>query len=71
MEDNLLSVTIGSGLLLAECLPLNETEVTRDPAVLFKAEFNNLAGSGKIKLASTADKTGKIICSYDIKAYLR
>ena len=28
------------------------------PETLFKAEFNNLAGSGKISLASTADKTG-------------
>ena len=57
-EDNLLSVNIGQGLILAECLPLNVTEGARKPAVLFKAEFTNLAGSGKIKLASTADKTG-------------
>ena len=57
-EDNLLSVNIGRGLILAECLPLNLTRIDQKPAVLFKAEFSNLSGSGKIKLASTADKTG-------------
>ena len=29
-----------------------------DPAILFKAEFTNLAGSGMVKLASTLDQTG-------------
>ena len=57
-EDNLLSVNIGRGLILAECLPINQTKIDQKPAVLFKAEFSNLSGSGKIKLASTADKTG-------------
>ena len=57
-EDNLLSVNIGRGLILAECLPINLTRIDQKPAVLFKAEFSNLSGSGKIKLASTADKTG-------------
>ena len=57
-EDNLLSVNIGRGLILAECLPINLTKIDQKPAVLFKAEFSNLSGSGKIKLASTADKTG-------------
>ena len=53
-EDNLLSVNINRGLILAECFPKNGS----DPAILFKAEFTNLAGSGMIKLASTLDQTG-------------
>ena len=53
-EDNLLSVNINRGLILAECFPLNGS----DPAILFKAEFSNLAGSGMVKLASTLDQTG-------------
>merc|ERR1711953_157791 len=53
-EDNLLSVNINRGLILAECFPKNGS----DPAILFKAEFNNLAGSGMVKLASTLDQTG-------------
>ena len=55
-EDNLLNVNIGRGLIFAKCLPNNDPK--SDPATLFKAEFNNLAGSGKIRLASTIDKTG-------------
>ena len=53
-EDNLLSVNINRGLILAECFPKNGS----DPAILFKAEFTNLAGSGMVKLASTLDQTG-------------
>ena len=41
---------------MAKCLP-NNSHLAK-PETLFKAEFNNLAGSGKINLASTADKTG-------------
>ncbi len=55
-EDNLLSVNINSGKIVANCLPVDSPQ--REPAVLFKAEFNNLAGSGRIRLASTVDKTG-------------
>lgn len=55
-EDNLLNVNIGKGLILAECLPVDTSQ--REPAVLFKAQFSQLAGSGRIRLASTADKTG-------------
>ena len=65
-EDNLLSVNIGRGLILAECLPINQTKIDQKPAVLFKAEFSNLSGSGKIKLASTADKTG----NYSLNLYI-
>lgn len=57
-EDNLLSVEIAHGLILAECLPTNVSVGKQKPAVLFKAEFGNLLGSGKIILASTSDKTG-------------
>ncbi len=61
-EDNLLSVQIGRGLILAICAPLNasQAQAQENPAVLFKAEFVNLLGSGKIQLASTADKTGNL-----------
>jgi hypothetical protein len=55
-EHNLLSIHIKHGLLLATCLPTGNN--TAEPATLFKAEFFDLAGSGKIKLASTRDKTG-------------
>ena len=58
-KDNLLSVVIGSGLILAECLHVNST-ADQVPAILFKAEFSNLAGSGKIRIAATDNKTGKM-----------
>ena len=49
-EDNLLNVNIGRGLISAKCLPNNNPKA--DPATLFKAEFTNLAGSGKIRLGT-------------------
>ena len=68
-RDNLLHVGIGHGLMLATCLPVNET--TEDEAdfastrtnksegeILFKAEFTDLSGSGRVNLASTKDQTG-------------
>ena len=55
-KDNLLSIGIGHGLLLATCTPMAFPNAI--PATLFKAEFSDLSGSGKIKLASTRDKTG-------------
>ena len=41
---------------MAKCIP-NYNHLVK-PAILFKAEFNNLSGSGKISLSSTSDKTG-------------
>ena len=43
--------------MLATCKPTNES---RDPATLFKAEFSQLAGSGRIKLAS-GKRTGIVV----------
>ena len=62
-RDNLLHVGIGHGLMLATCLPVNETTgSTRtnksEGEILFKAEFTDLSGSGRINLASTKDQTG-------------
>ena len=57
-EDNLLNLHIGRGLLLATCLPTDAPNTNQSAAILFKAEFTNLAGSGRIRLASTDDKTG-------------
>ncbi len=64
-EDEVLSIGIGHGLLLATCKPTylsnNSTAERREPsepATLFRAEFYDLAGRGKIRLASTSDKTG-------------
>ncbi len=73
-QDNLLSIGIGAGLVLATCRPVNETamkDVTaaytrrrkangteEESETLFKAEFSDLAGSGRVKLASTKDQTG-------------
>ena len=56
-EDELLTVSIRHGLILATCQPRDNMskEATK---TLFKAEFSNLAGSGRIGLASTDDKTG-------------
>ena len=53
-EDNLLNVNIGRGLISAKCLPNNNPKA--DPATLFKAEFTNLAGSGKIRLGTVSYK---------------
>ena len=41
------------------CTPTNKTGTEVKREVLFKAEFSNLFGSGKIKVASTVDKTGE------------
>ena len=72
-KDNLLHVGIGHGLMLASCLPVNETAVEGDDEesadfvlaannsegeILFKAEFTDLSGSGRVNLASTKDQTG-------------
>ena len=55
-SDEVLTVSIPHGLILATCKPKDENETSTK--VLFKAEFSNLAGSGRIGLASTDDKTG-------------
>ena len=55
-QDDLLTVSIPYGLILATCKPREEAE--QPTKILFKAEFSNLAGSGRIGLASTDDKTG-------------
>ena len=52
-------------MILAVCTPTNETGIEVKREVLFKAEFSNLSGSGKIKLASTADKTGEYVLQID------
>ena len=73
-KDNLLHVGIGHGLMLATCLPVNETALDEDEEeeatdfvlaannsegeILFKAEFTDLSGSGRVNLASTKDQTG-------------
>ena len=55
-QDNLLNFNIHRGLIMAKCIP-NYNHLVK-PAILFKAKFNNLSGSGKISLSSTSDKTG-------------
>ena len=55
-QDELLTVSIPYGLILATCKPTEETE--KPIKTLFKAEFSNLAGSGRIGIASTDDQTG-------------
>ena len=71
-KDNLLHVGIGHGLMLATCLPVNETAWedeeeladfvlaanNSEGEILFKAEFTDLSGSGRVNLASTKDQTG-------------
>lgn len=67
-RDNLLHVGIGHGLMLATCLPVNETAYDEEAVfasanksegeILFKAEFTDLSGSGRVNLASTKDQTG-------------
>ena len=54
-QDNLLKFNIHRGLILAKCLP--DYNNSSKPAILFKAEFNNLSGSGKILLDSTSNST--------------
>ena len=56
-QNGVLDIKIPSGLLLATCRPTNET---REPATLFKAEFNQLAGSGRIKLAQ-GERAGIVV----------
>ncbi len=57
-RDELLSVGIRHGLLLATCRPIpveasgsviGEGSVGSEPATLFRAEFYQLAGSGRIR----------------------
>ena len=55
-EDELLTVSIPYGLILATCKPTEEFD--KPVKTLFKAQFSNLAGSGRIGIASTDDKTG-------------
>ena len=55
-QDELLTVSIPYGLILATCKPIDETK--KPVKTLFKAQFTNLAGSGRIGVASTDDKTG-------------
>ena len=65
-EDELLTVSIRYGLLLATCRPKDDDKsgrrmgstIMRSTKTLFRAEFSNLSGSGRIGLASTDDKTG-------------
>ncbi len=57
-KDELLSIDIRHGLLLATCRPTDATKSSGDPETLFRAEFYELAGRGKIRLASSSDKTG-------------
>ena len=51
--DDTLAIRIKHGLLLATCLPDGADANKDDPEILFRAEFYGLAGSGRIKLAST------------------
>lgn len=57
-EQGVLNITIPQGKLLAVCQPIKEANAST--AVLFKAEFSDLAGSGSVKLAA-GNKTGIII----------
>jgi hypothetical protein len=57
-QEGVLNITIPHGLLLATCKPTDEIVVK--PATLFKAEFSQLAGSGRIKLAA-GKRTGIIV----------
>jgi hypothetical protein len=62
-SDNLLSIGIGQGLLLATCLPVDNNatgllEEEPKAETLFKAEFSDLSGSGRVNLATTRDQTG-------------
>ena len=58
-EEGVLNITIPAGKLLAVCRPDKEG-ANATTAVLFKAEFTDLAGSGSVKLAA-GNKTGIII----------
>ncbi|XP_059098796.1 uncharacterized protein LOC131892942 [Tigriopus californicus] len=54
-KDELLGIKIPHGLVLATCRPVT----TSDTKTLFKAEFYDLAGSGRVKLkTSLSNKTG-------------
>ena len=55
-QENLLNFNIHRGLIMAKCL--SDYNNSSKPAILFKAEFNNLSGSGKILLDSTSNSTG-------------
>jgi len=57
-QEGVLNITIPHGLLLATCKPTDEKRA--EPATLFKAEFSQLAGSGRIKLAA-GKRTGIIV----------
>ena len=60
----MLGIKIPSGLLEATCRPTAAPPTAAPPTILFKAEFNQLAGSGRIKLAQgdRADpRTGIVI----------
>ena len=56
-ENDLLTVSIRHGLLLATCMPTDD-KTGNGTKILFRAEFSDLSGSGRIRLASTHDKTG-------------
>jgi len=56
LQDNRLSLDIARGLLLATCLPQNSSK--KEAAILFKAEFSHLVGSGQVLMVSLEDKTG-------------
>jgi hypothetical protein len=45
LQNNLLSLDIGRGLLLATCLPVDSPQT--NASVLFKAEFSHLVRSCK------------------------
>ena len=60
-RDNLLHVEIGHGLMLATCRPIDDNFIPVNDSkgeILFKAEFTDLTGSGRVNLASTKDQTG-------------
>jgi hypothetical protein len=69
----LLNITVPQGKLLATCRPLNDaaaaaaaagggngTTTAGEAAVLFKAEFTDMAGSGRVKLAP-GNRTGIMV----------
>ena len=63
VEGNTCFDFFGHGLMLATCLPVNETTASTrtnksEGEILFKAEFTDLSGSGSVNLASTKDQTG-------------
>ena len=63
-EGGVLNITVPQGKLLATCRPLNEP-ANSTAAVLFKAEFTDMAGSGRVKLAP-GNRTGIMVEIQDL-----